>query len=174
MTITVLEDDFPEPTEKLALEIGAFDIADNWQLNPASDVEAVNLDLTNVNQEGVLTIAISWPNHDDDLDMYIFSATINDDWGGNDGATGNNPEILTSLWPSDPNGTYYVGIDPYHLEASSTPYTFHIGFEDGTVQTITGVFDASNLDAYEVDNGAYRLLKIDILDGAVTVTHVNE
>jgi hypothetical protein len=172
MQVVVLDDGFPEMSEKLAFEIDAASVGQNWQLNPESEVETVDVDVANINQEGVITIALTWPNHDDDLDMYIFSVEEDDDWGGFDAATGANPEINTNLWPSDPNGTYYVGIDPFHLEEASTPYTFHIGMEDGSVQIIEGVFDTSKIDSYAVDNGAYRLLQIDIVDGAVTITHV--
>lgn len=169
MSIHVLDDGFPELAETLSLEIGAFDIAQNWRLSPESDIASVSTQVANVNEEGVITIAVSWPNHDDDLDLYIWSVAEDDVWGASAGS--DNPEISTALWPEDPNGTYYVGFEPYHLEASTTPYTFSIGFEDGTVQIIEGVYDSEA--TYDIDGSAVRLLRIELLDGVATITNLN-
>lgn len=172
MSITVLNDGFPELGEKLEFEIGAFDIAQNWILSPESDIEEVSLDVANVNEAGVITIALSWPNHDDDLDLYIYSVAADDFWGSSAGS--DNPEITTALWPSDPNGTYYVGFDPYHLDGEGTDYTISIGFEDGTVQIFNGRFELADIDTYQVDGGALRLLQIDLTDGQASIINSRE
>ena len=174
-TVEIVNDGFPEPTETLDFDLGAYDISDNWRLSPASAAQNVNLSVANVNEEGRITIALSWPDDHDDLDMYIFSVNDDDDWGGNASATGDIPEINTNLWPNDPDGTYYVGIDPYSLESGETAYTFNIGLPDGTVTVIEGTFNLEEAIASEMpmDNGAYRLLEIIIAGGNVTINHVN-
>lgn len=174
--ITIVEDNVPEPTESWDLNFRAEDIAQNWRLNPNSYEQSLKFDVQNVNVEGKVTIALSWPDEHDDIDMYIFSEDEDDDWGGDDSATGSNPEINMNLWPNDPDGVYYVGINPYHLETGETPYKFSIGFGDGTVQFFEGVFNQEEADAAEwpMDGGNYRLLKITISNGDVTIEHLND
>lgn len=172
MTITVANDGFPELTEKLEMDISAANWGQNWQLNPSSDVEKVALDVANVNEEGVVTIGLNWPDNHDDLDFYITTSS-GANWGGSASATGAIPEINTSLWPSDPDGTYYVLVDPYHLEGkTATNYSIHIGLEDGTVQIFEGVIDTTNPDAYQMEDGLYKLAEIVVAGGVVTATNL--
>jgi hypothetical protein len=130
----------------------------------------------NYNDPSVLTIAFGWPNPDDDIDCFAYYGA--DDWGT--AATSDNPEILTSIWPDDPNGTYYFGIDPYIVNTPTFDYTISIGHPNGEVQFITGTFDTENLDSYTVDTyddwegyPTYRLLEIENTDGVFTITNLN-
>lgn len=175
VAVVILEDNFPEVTEALQFSLGAFNIAQNWRMNPASAPFEANVAVENVNQEGVITVALSWPDpdHHIDLDFYIIRSSNGSNWGGNDAATGANPEINVNLWPDDPNDTYYILMDPYELDGNPTvDYTISLGFEDGSVETYEGTFDTSMLDSYTVDFGLYRLMEITILDGTVTVEHL--
>jgi len=171
--IIAIADDFPEVAEDVQMEIGVFGIADKYLLNPGTVNPTLNLSLTNYNDPDVLTVAVGWANHDDDLDVYALLGT--ERWGAAAGS--DNPEILTSIWPTDPNGTYYVGIDPYFTNQALVEYTISIGYPDQTVQFITGTFDTENLDSYTQDlygtAPIYRLLTIVNLDGVFTVTHNN-
>ncbi len=171
--IIAIADNIPEVGENLELEIGVFGLADKYLLNPSTVNPTMNLTITNYNDPTVLTIAFGWPNHDDDIDVFALYGTTR--WGA--AASSDNPEILTSIWPDDPNGTYYVGIDPYIVNTPTFDYTISIGRPDQTVEFITGTFDTENLDAYTVDMygtaPVYRILTIVNLNGVFTITHNN-
>jgi len=171
--IIAVADDFPEVAENIEMEIGVFGIADKYLLNQATVNPTLNLSLTNYNDPDVLTVAVGWANHDDDLDVYALLGT--EMWGAAAGS--DNPEILTTIWPLDPNGTYYVGIDPYIANQPLVEYTISIGHPDQSIEFFTGTFDTENLDSYTQDlygtAPIYRLLTIVNLDGVFTVTHNN-
>ncbi len=171
MTVTVLADDVPELGEDAELTIEATDYATNWRLNPAAETAEMSTSVANVNMDGVVSIALSWPNPEDDLDFYIFTSG-GSNWGGGASAGSTNPEVNLNLWPEDPNGDYYVEMDPFHLEGTSTPYKLSLGLPDGSVQFIEGVFDTANAESWETGPGGYRLLKVTVLDGAVTFTNL--
>lgn len=173
--VVTVRDNMPEVTETLQLKIGgSFSIADRYLLNSRTVPVTVDMNIVNYNDPDVLTIAFGWPNPDDDIDCYALSG-INK-WGS--AATSANPEILTAIWPSDPNGTYYFGIDPYLVNEPILDYTISIGYPDQTVQFITGAFDTANLGSYTLDHYGtapiYRLLTIVNLDGVFTITNLNK
>jgi len=176
LVISVIEDDFPEDNETLDFEVEISSLGERYLVNPSTVYPTGSLTLNNVNDPSVLTIAFGWANHDDDIDCFAYFGAS--DWGY--AASSDNPEILTTIWPDDPNGTYYFGIDPYYVTGTTVDYTISIGHPDGTVQFFTGVFDTGNLDSYTVDTynswgdyPTYRLLEIVNTDGVFTITHLN-
>jgi hypothetical protein len=177
VSIQILDDGFPEINETLALQIIPEDIAQNWQLHPDDLTgKTFNLQVKNVNAEGAISVGFMWADDHDDFDMYVFSEDADDVWGDNiyEGATGNDPEVSTVIKNADPDGTYFVSVDPYAVEHDVTEYTVSVGKDDGSSQVFTGTFDLNNLDGLETDAGGYRLVKI-VKDGAnITVTHLNE
>jgi len=175
--IIATADNFPEASETLQLEIGVFGIGDRYLLNQSQVNPSLDITIANHNDPDVLTIAFGWPNPDDDIDIFAYYGS--EDWGT--AATSDNPEILTSIWPTDPNGTYYFDIDPFLVNTPTFDYTISIGHPNGNIQIITGTFDTENLDSYTVDTyddwgdyPTYRLLEIENLDGVFTITNLNK
>lgn len=149
--IVVLADDFPEEAEAFNFEISAeSDMAWNWQINPASDVEVINGTIVNVNDPTLLTVAMQWvdPEHVIDFDMLIEGATLGS-WGT--AATADNPEISTAIWNADDDDTFYVGVDPFAVVDGDISFTFHVGHPDGSVEIFEGVFNKDNLGDYTTD-----------------------
>lgn len=176
MYIIVTGDNFPELGESVQIELGVFGIADRYILNPSQVNPTLDLTIENVNDPDVLTIAFGWTNDDDDIDAFAYLG--DEDWGL--AATSANPETVTAIWPSDPNGTYYFGIDPYIVHTPTIDYTISIGYPDGKVEFFTGTFDTTALESYTVDTfdawdeyPTYRLLTIVNTDGVFTITHNN-
>ncbi len=166
MVINFPNDGIPSADKNVSIEMGVFNVNYKYIL---TDTEYPTLDLTvkNVNDPTLLTIMFSWPTSDD-IDIVTWSDTDEypmTEWGDG-GATGANPEFDTSIWLSDPVGTYYVNI--MHWGAPSFDYTFTIGHPDGSIQIIEGTFDSDNLDQYIMDPwtawgdsyDSYRILKV--------------
>lgn len=181
LQVVVLADNFPETAETLGFEVGAFNLGQNFQLNPASDVEAVNVEVANVNHPDFLTVAFGWedPDHASDFDMLINYEGSS--W--NFAASADNPEINMSIshtYPDPYDGTYQIGVDPYDVAKDVTPYTISVGYPDGTVEIFEGTFDQTKLDSYTADYYDdwgmyfYRLLTVEKSGTNYTVTHVNE
>lgn len=180
MMIIFTEDNLPEVGEDLQLEIGVFGIAERYLLRPSSENEMLDIDIVNVNDPGAITIAFGWvnksldPDDPDDMDLYTFQGI--DAWGA--AATSDNPEIDRSIWVDDPDGLYHVGFDPYANSSETIDYTFTIGYPDGTIEFLTGVFDLSKIDLYTLDyfepydTYAYRLLEIEHTGENFTITHI--
>lgn len=170
------EDNMPEIAETLNLKISIESIAERYIVNPNSVLPTASLTIENQNDPSVLTIIFGWANDDDDIDIFAYFGE--EDWGS--AATSSNPEVLTTIWPDDPNGTYYFGIDPYYVTTPTFDYTISIGHPDGKVEFFEGTFDTGNLESYTVDTfdswdgyPTYRLLEIENADGVFTITHLN-
>jgi hypothetical protein len=176
LVIEILSDNFPETAEELTLTVIATDIAQNWRLNPSSLTGTTfDLSVNNINAEGAYSIGYIWGDDHDDYDMYIYSVAEDDFWGGDqvyDAATGNYPETTTALKTSDPDGTYYIGVDPYAVEHETTEYTVSVGLEDGSSQVFTGTLDLND-EEIPMNGGVFNLLKIEKTGTTITVTHLN-
>ncbi len=173
MQIVVVADDIPELDQDVTLEVGDFDLGTKYQLvNTTNPV--LNLKLKNVNDPGGLTIAMSWPDDNDDWDGYVIDEAGNGDpngWGydyaGYAGATGADPEIMLFLedfygyWTAD-DGVYYLDVDPYDVAASTTDFTMSVGYPDGTVEFFNFTFDMAKANAGDYPMvWAYSTLKIE-------------
>ena len=176
--IIIARDNFPEVTETLEMEIGVFGIAEKHLLNPSTVNPKPSVSITNYNRPDRFTIALGWTTVKDDLDLFAISADYGD-WGL--AGSSDNPEIMMDIWPDDPDGVYYITIDPYHVYQPTVNYTFSIGHPNQTVQFFSGVFDYTNRNtAYTIDYFAYwgvntyRLLEVTNSGGTFTVVHVNE
>lgn len=170
------EDNMPEVSETLNIEVSIESIAERYLVNPNTVLPTASLTIENHNDPSVLTITFGWPNHDDDIDIFAYYGE--EDWGS--AATSANPEVLTTIWPADPNGMYYFGIDPYYVTTPTFDYIISIGHPDGRVEFFEGTFDTENLESYTVDTydswdeyPTYRLLEIVNTDGVFTITHLN-
>ena len=172
LSIEFIADDIPELDKDITLEIGIDDIGTKYQV-VNTNYPVLNLKIKNVNDPGGLTIAVEWPNVDDDWDAYLIDeAGLGDptfsyyDFVGYTGATGANPEVLVFLedfhgyWTA-PDGVYYLDLDPYAVNDAITPFTCSIGHPDGTVEFINFTFDMAKADAgdYPMTWG-YSTLKI--------------
>ncbi len=177
MQIVVLADDLPEEQETLKLEVGVFYVGERYILNPTTVNPVLDLTVTNFNDPNVLTVAFGWQNPESDIDLFAISE-VDGAWGA--AASADNPEILTSIWPSDPEGNYFVTIDPYSVASNPVNYWVAIGYPDQTNEYLTGTFDVDKLDSYTVDYfdawdmDTYRILTVVVQGGAIqSVTHAN-
>jgi hypothetical protein len=170
-------DDFPEVAETAKLEIGIDAIGQKYLLNPTTVNPVLDLTITNINDPGSVTLAFGWDTPDDDIDVFVISED-NGDWGV--AASSDNPEITTSIWTTDPDGKYFLDIDPYYVEGNSINYTLSVGHPDQSVEFFSGVFSLADIDSYTVDYFAYwdmyvyRVAEVVNAGGTFTVTLVNK
>jgi len=171
-------DNFPEVSETVQMEVLIESLAEKYLPNPSTVYPALDITtINNYNRPDRLTIALGWTTEDDDIDLFAVSEDYGA-WGA--AASSDNPEIMMDVWPDDPDGTYYITIDPYYVEGNSFDYTFSIGHPDGSVEFFEGTFDMTALDTYTVDYfdawdmDTYRLLIAVNNGGVFTITHVNE
>lgn len=176
MMIIFIEDGVPETVPvTLQAEIGATSLADKYLVNPAVVNPTLDLSIMSSNDPTLLTIMFGWDT-DDDIDMVTWSNTATypmTEWGDG-GAGSGNPEFDTSIWLSDPPGTYYVNIMNWGVPTFN--YTFTLGYPDGTVEVINGTFDSANpgtLDPWTAWGGSYdsfRTLEVEVAASGITVT----
>lgn len=178
--VHVHDDGVPENTKKLAINVGAFDLAQNFQLSPESDVFEVNVDVKNAQRDDALMIGFEWvdPEHVIDFDMLVEHADLGS-WSA--GATSDNPETAVFDFDTDDpslyDGEIYVGVDPYDVPDGQTPYVISVGHPDGTVEIFEGIFDTSKTSEYQVDNFSawalpfYRVLHVTKSGSGFVVKH---
>ncbi len=142
MMIIFNEDGFAAPAKTAKFEFVIESIAEHYLLNPSQVYPTVDLTINNYVDATLLTIYMGWDT-EDDFDMVIWRDTLSnnlDEWSDK-GASTANPEVDNTIWVSDPDGTYYVSVMDY--EEGPFEYTFTISHPNGTLQTITGTFDAT-------------------------------
>lgn len=180
LNIVITADNFPEIAETLSLKVGVFGLGDRYLLNPSTVNPALDLNITNVNKAGRLTIAFGWSTPADDYDVVAFSA-VDGPWGA--AGTADNPEIMMDILDADPDGAYTFNIIPYAVTSVKTDYTISIGLSNQSVQFFPGVFDNSKLDTYTMDvftvaswgnPDSYRLLNIVKTGSAYTFTQLKK
>ncbi len=166
ISIVLIEDNIPEIDEPLNFSISAEeDITWNWQLGPASEVETLNFALPNVNNPDALTLTFAWddPDHEMDFDLFVEHAT---EGSVSAQTTGDNPEIDMGLLNEYPDGTYYIGVDPYDVQDGDINFEVRFGEPNGDVEVFEGVFNVANLDDYQQDTftawawPTYRVLTV--------------
>lgn len=169
-------DNVPEESETIDLEVGLFSVAEMYAVHPNTVNPTPSLTINNYNDPGSLTVAFEWDTEDDDIDLFI----ISEDYGAwAAAASSDNPESTTGLWTSDPDGNYFITIDPYYVEGNSFDYILRIGHPDGDVELFEGTFDMTSLDSYTQDlfdawgMWTYRIATAVNSGGNFTVTHVN-
>jgi hypothetical protein len=145
MMVIVPQENLVEPSETFSFEIGPTSLADKYLLNPSTENPVHDLTIINVNVEGKLTINMDWNNHDDnDFGVYSETAGL---WSL-DGATGDQPEIDMTIWNSDPDGDYYLGIWDWGNPAFD--YVFTFGLDDNSMDVIEGTFNPTTApDLYD-------------------------
>ncbi|MBU2886169.1 hypothetical protein KO507_10385 [Gilvimarinus agarilyticus] len=168
-TLEIPMDNFPQETTKLAIEIGSYELADTWQFSPESEPYMVDVDVKNVNDPDALTIGVIWddPEHVTDFDVLV-EAEDQGSWS-NQGATGANPEIDTSIrsdYGDDTDDTYLVGLDPYDVPDGDISFKVHVGYPNGDVEIFEGTFNKADLSTYIADDFTafgstmYRILRV--------------
>ena len=180
------EDGFAAPAKTTKLQFSVDAIAERYLLNPSQVFPTADLTVNNYVDPTLLNIYLGWEDINDELDfdMVIWSNTTEypmTEWS-DQGATTANPENDHSIWVSDPDGTYYVSVMDW--EAGPFDCTFTICHPNGTIQTITGTFDATAAgvvnDQWTMwDNPAtpavesedsYRVLKVEHTGETFTIT----
>ncbi len=148
MDVIFPQENLVEGSETFSFEIGATSLADKYLLNPSTENPAHDLTIVNVNVEGKLTINMDWNNHDDnDFGVYSETADYTGVWSL-DGATGDQPEIDMTIWNSDPDGDYYLGI--WDWGNPPFDYVFTFGLDDNSMETLEGSFNGTTAaDLYD-------------------------
>lgn len=148
LVIAVLQEDLVEAAESFSFEVGATSLADKYLLNPSTENPTHDLTIVNVNQEGKLTINMDWSTSDDnDFGIYSETSEFEGLWSL-DGATGAQPEIDYTIWNSDPDGDYFLGI--WDWGNPSFDYVFTFGTDDNSMEVIEGSFSSATApDLYD-------------------------
>lgn len=142
------------------LDVFANDPATRYLLNPKQEDDSVEVAF-NSNDTTGLTMSISF-TETDDIDMFgIFdNAGTLVDWllAGSSA----NPEVFlldkapyVSGEGGSPDGTYYIGIDPYEVIGDSFDYVMLVGHPDQKIEQFSGKFIMANRDSYTKDFFAY-------------------
>jgi hypothetical protein len=154
MTLIVPYDGIAENDEVLNFEIGMFDLAERYLVKPGTSRLTQNLTVKNYNDPNLVVVAIGWENHENDLDIFAIHETEGD-WSL--AGSSDNPEIMPVIEVDgdNPDGKYYITVDPYHFEGNTDNLTFYISYPDGSIEILTAVFDITKLDEYTVDYFAY-------------------
>jgi len=178
LMIIVNYDNIPENSETLRLEVGSFLVGERYLLNPKTENPKLSLTVQNVNEPGFATVAFEFESAhgENDIDIFAIHETEGD-W--NLSASSDNPEIIMFDAAEDPDGKYYITIDPYHVVGSSFTYKVRVGKPDGSVEIVEGVFNTSELETYTVDFFAYwgidtyRVITLTKSGETYTVTNEN-
>lgn len=166
LSITIENDLIPENDETAIITIEAASPSSDYFVHPNSNIPDFNYNIKSPVDPNDLIVALEWDiDAASDLDMFSVSA-VNGPWDQQ--WTGDYPEVKNLVWGVDPDGTYYLGIDPYSVENDVTEfwYKWSLGQPDGTVTVIEGVFDYENRNTvYTIDSAtggtaSYRLVTV--------------
>lgn len=159
VVLVIADDRFPEKSETLKAEINASeDIGYNWQLNPDSDSEMVDVTVNNVNSDDALTIGLRWANADDDWDLIIERPDESLSFAA---ATGNNPEVNEVTLTTDADdGEYLILVDPYEVSSSMTEFELNYSTPDGSVTENTVSFIEAESENYSKSQDYFIVGKV--------------
>ena len=165
LSVEIIDDLVPELDESLTIKIEPDSPASAYYVHPNSNLSGFSYTIKSPVDPDDLIVALDWDfDSAHDLDMFSISA----DYGAWDVQwTSDHPEVKNLIWGSDPDGTYYLSIDPYSVEPGVTEfwYKWSLGQPNGTVTVIDGIFDYANRDtAHTVDTSfgfpTYVLVKV--------------
>jgi hypothetical protein len=169
ISIIFVDDNIPEKDQQIKLEVGVFDIGHKYMLSETKN-PVLDLTLINKNDPDGLSIAVAWPDSNDDWDAYLIDENGEGiyggryDWVGWAGATGADPEVMVfkdRSWVTVPNGVYYVDVDPYAVENDKTNFKISVGYPDQTVEFFEFTFDKAKAGGGEYPiTWGYSTLKI--------------
>ena len=146
LTATFPEDGIPEVDETAVIKVVADGVASEFWVVNYETLPAFNYTIKSFVNPDDFMVALEW-DYDaaSDFDMFSISQA-NGPWDS--AATGDTPESKNLIWGVDPDGTYFLGIDPYDVEpgVTSIDYKFSLGSPDGSVTVIEGTFDYENRD----------------------------
>lgn len=181
MSIVILSDNFPEVDETVNLTVKPLEGSDGeeYDLLFHPDTQYLNLSFTiaNTNSEDDLTMAFEWnADQASDLDVVIF-----DDAGNEFSyvASADNPELGEIIPNSAPDGTYYVNIDDYAVEADEVEFTFTFHSPNGEVNSFDGVFVKADIPNYDSDysttlaSDTYRFVQVEKSGSTYTLTYLH-
>lgn len=170
--VVLVQDYLIEDEKTLQIQLEITGIGQKYLLHPDTVIPPMDIVIESIEDPTLLIVNFEWDN-DLDMDMLTYSdtPTFPAELWGTGGATGANPEVDTSIWLADPLGDYYICILDWG-EGVDFNYTYKLLHPDGSIQEITGSFDATNYpydffvgpDAWGNPN-AYKILKV-VNDGA--------
>lgn len=180
LVIEITGDNFPEVDETANLTVKPID-TDGEQydlmLDPATQFLNFSFTINNYNSEDDLTMAFEWnADQASDLDVVIF-----DDAGNEFSyvASADNPELGEIIPNSAPDGTYYVNIDDYAVEADEVEFTFTFHSPNGEVNIFDGVFVKAEISNYDSDysttlaSDTYRFVQVEKSGSTYTLTYLH-
>lgn len=151
----------PENTKNLAFEVGCYNTSEMYTLHETTEFLSQDIMVKNLVDTTAVVVAFGWDVPENDIDLFgIYDDSgTNVDWAL--AGTANNPEVMTTInvdhpeFGPDPDGDYFITIDPYHMEGTSFNWTASVGYPNGQVEIFNGTFDINNIDGYTVDYFAY-------------------
>ncbi len=166
--ITLINDFMAEDPETLEIQLEILPVSDRYLLRPGTVLDPISFTFDDYFDPTLLVIYFEWDSGED-YDMVTWSDTTvypHTEWGDG-GATLANPEHDTSIWLSDPVGTYYVNVMEWWVGADFN-YTFTLVHPDASIQIIEGTFTGSDLSGYTYDGWtawggeypSYRVLEV--------------
>jgi hypothetical protein len=146
LTVSFPNDSYFEADETAVLKVVADGVASEfWVLNYDS-LPAFNYTIKDFVNPDDFVVQLEWDYEAaSDLDMFCFKSPATS-WDS--AATGATPEYKNLIWGANPNGTYYLGIDPFDVEpgVTSIDYKYTLRSPNGSVTVIEGTFDYANRD----------------------------
>ena len=145
ISVTINADSFPELDETAIITIEADGPTSGYSVHPDSNIPNFTYNILSPVSPTDLMVGLEWDNVSaPDIDMVSFYGTVE----AGVTATGDMPEVGNLILGSNPDGTYFLGIDPYEVEADVTSfdYKWTFGQPDGSVSVIEGTFDYENRD----------------------------
>lgn len=145
ISVSINDDSFPEFDETAIITIEADGVTSGYSVHPDSNIPNYSYNIISPVDPSDLIVGLEWDTTSaPDIDMVSFNGTT--EWDNQ--ATGDHPEVKNLVWGVDPDGTYFLGIDPYEVEAgvASFSYKWTLGQPDGSITVIEGTFDYENRD----------------------------
>lgn len=160
VSIIILEDiAHVELDEAITFEVGSFAAKEKYTLSPETENPLMDLIVKTKNNADVFKVFLEWDNGVDDYDAYLIDpSNVSVSY---EGATGDNPEQL-SLANSEPDGEYFIEIDPWIIESGLTTFTGTFANPDDTYSTLVATVDTVKLrnDEYPMGAVGYQIMKI--------------
>lgn len=153
MTVDVISDGIPEMDQTVTIQLQPISVESGYWISPNYDLPEFTYTIKSFVDPNDLIVAFEWDeNASHDMDMFAFSE-VSGPWDS--AATGDIPETKNLVWGIDPDGTYFIGVDPYDVEDGVTEidYKFSFGQPNGQIDVFEGSFDYANRDTtYTTDD----------------------
>lgn len=177
LSVPVLDDGIPEENQTITIQLQPISVESGYWISPEFDNPTFTYTIVSPVDPDDLIVAMEWDfDASHDMDMFAFSE-VNGPWDS--AATGDIPESKNMVWGVDPDGTYFLGVDPFDIQDGATVIDtkFSFGQPNGQIDVFEHAFDVVNRDAvYMTDdyNGTtvYLLFRIEKVGTEFTITEL--